>query len=200
MFDFCAQSFNFDQTYLNTGLNTQNVEEISHIKINSGHPDFNANTRDFEAERKAYEYGKRSREGYSQVHDSDKGFHAEQSAEAPDDGVMQKIKEMRAKNSNLTMRSAEKTRKGKTPGPIDCSPENVIAKQEHSLEGSPNIRPDLVIRNGNGQYKLSKDTNTSGGYAYQSTMSPPQYSYTEDPIQEGVGYMRVKIEQRSDPP
>ena len=26
---FCAQSFNFDQTYLNTGLKTQNVEELS---------------------------------------------------------------------------------------------------------------------------------------------------------------------------
>ena len=26
---FCAQSFKFDQTYLNTGLKTQNVEELS---------------------------------------------------------------------------------------------------------------------------------------------------------------------------
>ena len=29
IFIFCAQSFNFDQTYLNTGLKTQNVEELS---------------------------------------------------------------------------------------------------------------------------------------------------------------------------
>ena len=26
---FCAKSFNFDQTYLNTGLKTQNGEELS---------------------------------------------------------------------------------------------------------------------------------------------------------------------------
>ena len=29
IFIFCAQSFNFDQTYLNTGLKTQNVEGLS---------------------------------------------------------------------------------------------------------------------------------------------------------------------------
>ena len=29
IFIFCAKSFNFDQTYLNTGLKTQNVEELS---------------------------------------------------------------------------------------------------------------------------------------------------------------------------
>ena len=28
IFIFCAQSFNFDQTYLNSGLKTQNVEEL----------------------------------------------------------------------------------------------------------------------------------------------------------------------------
>ena len=29
IFIFCAKSFNFDQTYLNTGLKTQNMEELS---------------------------------------------------------------------------------------------------------------------------------------------------------------------------
>ena len=29
MFIVCANSFNFEQTYLNTGLKTQNVEELS---------------------------------------------------------------------------------------------------------------------------------------------------------------------------
>ena len=29
IFIFCAQSFNFDQAYLNTGLKTQNLEELS---------------------------------------------------------------------------------------------------------------------------------------------------------------------------
>ena len=37
IFIFCAKSYNFDQTYLNTGLKTQNAEEFSLDQIFHNH-------------------------------------------------------------------------------------------------------------------------------------------------------------------
>ena len=71
---------------------------------------------------------------------------------------------MRAKDSDLMTRSAEKDRrKGKTPGPIGCSPESIIAKQNQAyanLEDPPDMGPDLANRKSIGQYRQPRNTNT----------------------------------------
>ena len=58
------------------------------------------NTRDFEAERKAYEHAKRLREGYENMraNKNDERFHT--------DGLVQQIINIRARNADIQLRSA----------------------------------------------------------------------------------------------
>jgi hypothetical protein len=126
--------------------------------------------------------------------------------EAPEDSMMQQIMEMRARNLDLQMRSVEKAKKGKTSGQIDCSPESVMIKHDHNYanpEDSPDNDPDPVNttnHRGNERYQPLRNTNTPKGYAYQSTQSPTQYYYNEEPLQEGASYASIKLELHSDPP
>ena len=136
--------------------------------------DFNANM-DYTAERRAYEHAKRAHDVYTRAHCSI-------AAAAPE---MQQLKDMRARNSDLSSKSAEKDRrKSKTLGRIGCSPENVIPKQHqacNTLENNPDIGPDTR-------------------YTYQSVQSPPQLYFTAHPVQEGASYKTVKKEPHKDPP
>ena len=77
--------------------------------------DFNANTRDLEGEQNAYEYKKWLQEEFAR---NDEKVRAEVFADAPENRVMQQIKDICAKNSEITTRSAEKDTKGRTPGQI----------------------------------------------------------------------------------
>ena len=65
------------------------------------------------------------------------------------------LDDLRAMNANIQIRSAEKALRGKTVGPVNCSPENVTVKhdpetehitvkQEHTYiaNGFPDIGPD----------------------------------------------------------
>ena len=119
--------------------------------------DFNANKRDLEAEQNAYEFKKWLQEEFAR---NDEKVRAEVFADAPENRVMQQIKDICAKNSEITTRSAEKATKGRTPGQIGCPPENVIPKQDHAyanLEDSPDIGPDLVKRTGSVQQPQPRD-------------------------------------------
>jgi hypothetical protein len=61
------------------------VDEVYHVHPGDIREDVNANTRDFEAERKAYEHAKRLREGY----EHDERFHTGHVEELPEDGLVQ---------------------------------------------------------------------------------------------------------------
>jgi hypothetical protein len=69
--------------------------------------DINANTRDLEAERKAYEQTKGLREGY----EHDVRFHMGHVEESLEEGWVQQIVDLRARNADIQSRSAEKARK-----------------------------------------------------------------------------------------
>jgi hypothetical protein len=64
--------------------------------------DVNANTRDFEAERKAYEHAKRLQEGYENMraNENDERFHTGHVDELPEDGLVQQIMNIRARNAH----------------------------------------------------------------------------------------------------
>jgi hypothetical protein len=92
--------------------------------------DINANTRDLE--RKVYGHARYLRGGQ----ESDEKFHMGHVEDSPEEGWRQRnlreLVNLRAMNANIQLRSAEKARKGRTPGPINCSPENVMIKHEGS--------------------------------------------------------------------
>ena len=119
--------------------------------------------------------------------------------------MMQQIMDIRARNAGIQMRSAEKARKGKPSGPVNCSPESVMIKHNHNYV-NPEDFPDIGQGPVNtAYYKVSerhqplRNVDTPRGHVYQSTQSPPQYYYTQEPIQEGANYTRVKLEPHSDP-
>ena len=183
------------------------VDEVYHVQpgdiqedswgIVEKSEDVNANTRDFEAERKAYEHAKRLREGY----EHDERFHTGHVEELPEDGLVQQIINIRARNADIQSRSAEKARKGKAAGPINCSPESVMIKHDHNYGNSddfPDIDPDPLNTadyRGSERNQPLKYADASRSYA-QST---PHYYYTKEPIQERASYTRVKLEPPSDP-
>ena len=116
--------------------------------------------------------------------------------DSPEEGWRQRnlreLVNLRAMNANIQLRSAEKARKGRTPGPINCSPENVMIKhdpesvtikQDHTYGNSgdfPDIGPDPLNTT---DYRGSErnqplEYNGSTRYARSTT---PQYYYTELP-------------------
>jgi hypothetical protein len=124
--------------------------------------------------------------------------HVEESLE---EGWVQQIVDLRARNADIQLRSAEKARKSRATGPVNCSPESVMIKQDHNYGNSsdfPDIGPDPLNTT---DYRGS-ERNQPLEYADMSrsyAQSTPQYYYTEEPIQEKASYTRVKLEPPSDP-
>ena len=123
---------------------------------------------------------------------------------------LKELVDLRAMNANIQLRSAEKARKGRASGPINCSPENVMIKHDpesvtikhdHNYGNSsdfPDIGPDPLNTT---DYRGS-DRNQPFEYADMSrsyAQSAPQYYYTKEPIQERASYTRVKLEPPRDP-
>ena len=163
--------------------------------------DINANTRDLEAERKAYEQTRDLREGYEHDEKFHMG-HVEESQSLEEGWVQQNLKQiidLRAKNADIQLRSAEKARKSRATGLVNCSPESVVIKHDHGNSSDfPDIGPDPLNTTdyrGSERNQLLEYADMSRSYA----QSAPQYYYTKEPIQEKASSPRVKHEPPSDP-
>jgi hypothetical protein len=134
--------------------------------------DVNANTRDFEAEQKAFEHAKSLREGY----EHDERFHTGHVEELGEDGLVQQIINIRARNVDIQSRSAEKAQKGKAAGLINCSPESVMIKHDHN-DGNSDDFPDIAPT-----HSTPRTTGVVKGTSHSSTLTRRGATHSRPPI------------------